>query len=191
MANSKKKDEDVGTETSEEKETEQPVDEAVADPEEAKSVHDDEDEDEDEDKKQYVTAGDLTATVAEIVKGIAEPVQALQTQISEMRVEMKKDLDGFRSELDALKQTEDARITEKAADTPAASLSAIIARTIVGNTDAKIDYHKDRELHQAGPDESEATHIMGAGFTGIPSIDAMIKEQRSGNRVTSAFNNGQ
>lgn len=198
MARSKKKAEDVVSEALEDEVAESVDEDAAEDQdvkaddedeeeEDDKAVHDDEDEDEDEDK-QYVTTADLTATVKEIVAGVAGPVQALQTQITEMR----KDVNDMRGELDTFKQTEDARVTEKATSTPAASLSAIIARTIVGNDKAQLDYNKDRDLRTAAPDESEAgAHVLGAGMTGIPSIDALIKEQRSGNRVSPAFTNGQ
>ena len=121
--------------------------------------------------------------MAEIVKGVAEPVQAMQNAIEEIR----SGLEETRKELSQLKTSEDARVTEKAQDTPAASLSAIIARTIVGNEQAKVDYQKDRKQYQSGPEEADSAESV----TGITSIDAMIKEQQGMRRTIVAQSNGQ
>lgn len=159
-------------------------DEEEEDEEKADFEEDDEEEEEDDEEKQFVTAKELEGVVAEIVKGIAGPVQALQSSIDGIR----SDLDATIKDLSDLKKGEDARVTEKAQDTPGASLSAIIARTIVGNEQARVDYQKDRKQHQAGPDETSDTI---ADQTGISSIDAMIKEQRGMRRTIMAQSNGQ
>ena len=175
-------DEAVAEETLDEVAEEAVEGEAATEDEEVKADSDsqeDEDEDEEEDK-QYVTAGDLKEIVGEIVKGVAEPVQSLQAELTKMRV----DLDALSEDLDSLKQTEDVRVTEKAQSTPAASLSAIIARTIVGQEGAQLDYNKERQLRNASPEETDS-NLSGDAITGIASIDSLIQKQRT-NRVRLA-----
>ena len=163
-------------------------DEEEEEEEEKKQEEDDEEEEEEEDEdKQYATLSDLEEVVKEVVKGVTEPFAEVITNIAELR----EDLNEMRKELDTLKQTEDIRVTEKVKETPAASLSAIIARTIEGQKGAQIDYDKERKLHQAGPEEAEHVMSPSAGMTGIAHIDALITKQRGRNRVVTARTNGQ
>jgi len=176
---------EVAEESVEELEATEPVEaeEKADQPVEDEEDDEEDDSEDDEEEKQYVTAKDLESIVSEIVKGVAEPVQLIQKEI----VKLREDLDKTRFELSELKSSEDSRVADKAMNTPAASLSAIIARTIVGQEGAQLDYNKERTLRQAGPEETE-TKLDGQ--TGIPSIDALIKEQRGQRRTIMAPMNG-
>lgn len=182
-------DEVVEESTVEEEATtsEETVTEVASEEKQDSKPSDDEEEDEEDTPpkgKEFVTSKDLENVVAEIVKGVAAPVQALKQEIDELR----KELEESRSEIASIRSSEDQRVTKKAADMPQASLSSVIARTIVGQESAQIDYNKERTLHQSGPSEA-VSELSGDGLTGIPSIDKLIKEQRSG--LQMAYTGGQ
>jgi hypothetical protein len=152
---------------------------------EDKQEDDDDEEEEDDDEKEFVTSKDLELVVSEIVKGVAEPVQQMQAELELIKAEQAE----IRKEIETMRTSEDGRVAEKVKDMPQASLASVIARSIVGQEGAQIDYNKERSLHQAGPDETE--HILGANQTGIPSIDALIKEQQAKRKVSVAYTGGQ
>lgn len=164
--------------------------ESEDDEEEEKKQEDEEemeDEEEDDAEKQYVTASDLEEVVQEVIKGVTEPFAEVNASLATMRDELNE----MRKELDTLKMNEDERVAEKVKETPAASLSAIIAQTIVGQDKAKLDYNKDRKLRKAEPEETEFTDI-GSDATGIPSIDELLRKQRGrGGVVRATYKNGQ
>ena len=176
-------EEEKKQEEEEEEEKKQEEDEEEDDDEEKQE----DDEEDDEEEKQYATLSDLEEVVKEVVKGVTEPFAVVNATLAEVQNELGE----MRKELDALKQTEDVRVAEKVKETPAASLSAIIARTIVGQDKTRLDYNKERQLHQAGPEETEHDGVYDASMTGISSIDALIQKQRGRNRVISAQTNGQ
>jgi hypothetical protein len=194
----KKESDSVAEDTLAEEEVEDTAVEEEATPEDVEDKQEDEDEEEDEEKqedeeeeeeeeKQYVTTSDLEEVVQEVIKGVTEPFAEVTASLAKMR----EQIDDIQKELDTLKMTEDERVTEKAKETPAASLSAIIARTIVGQEQAQVDYNKERKFHQAGPEETEFDSTNVAGLTGIASIDETIMKQRGRNRVQMATQNGQ
>ena len=170
----------------EEEEDEEKKQEEDDDEEEEKKQEEDEEDEEDDEEKQYATLADLEEVVKEVVKGVTEPFATVNESIATIREELVE----MRKELNALKQTDDVRVTQKAQETPVASLSAVIARTIVGQQDAELDYNAERKLRKAGPEETESDDF-GSGLTGISSIDELIRKQRGGNRVIAAQTNGQ
>jgi chromosome segregation ATPase len=205
MADStKKKKEDVVEEVDEETVVEDELatdseledkqeDEDDEEEEEKKQEEDEEDEEEeeeeeeeDDEEKQYATLSDLEEVVQEVIKGVTEPFAAINASVAEIREE----LGAIRKELDSLKMTEDERVTEKVKETPAASLSSIIARTIVGQEKAQLDDSEGNVLRKAGPKETEHD-LSEAGMTGINSIDELIQKQRGRSRVLTARTNGQ
>ena len=174
-------------EDDEEKQEEDDDEEEKKQEEDEEEEKQEEEEEEEDEEKQYATLSDLEEVVKEVVKGVTEPFAEVNTSLAELREELKD----MRKELDTLKLSEDIRVTEKVKETPAASLSAVIARTIEGQKSAQIDYDKERKLHQAGPEENENDFSPSSGMTGISSIDSLISKQRGRNRVVTARTNGQ
>lgn len=151
-----------------------------------KPEEDEEDEEKKKKKEEFVTSEALKDVIQEIVDGVAQPVQALRSELEALR----KELTDTKAEIDRLKMTEDQRVAQKAAESPQASLSAMIARSIAGQDKARIDYNKERSFATSGPEETEST-VDASNLTGIPSVDKMIKEQRKSRGVIPAQMNGQ
>jgi hypothetical protein len=152
-----------------------PVEEVDATGEEVKQDGDKEDEPEEEEEKDFITRSemeDLVKSIATGQKAFNDNINALNETLIQIGAEVKQ-----------LKEADETKIAEKAATTPQASLSALFgsyATSAIGSDEAKVDYHKERGLHQAGPEESEADV---PGTVGIPIVDGFIKEQRTGERA--------
>ena len=91
--------------------------------------------------------------------------------------------DRLEVEVKQLTESDETKIAEKAATTPLASLASMFKSDVastIGSDETRLDYNKDRQLHQAGPEETKADE---PGTVGIPLVDGFIKEQRTGNRA--------
>ncbi len=135
---------------------------------------DDEEEEDDEDEKEasFITRSELQDVVQQIADGVAQGSKELRKEISAL-VKSQKEL---QKSVSHVLKSDKEKIAEKAKDTPAASLSEMFAQTIVGNPEARLDYHKDRKDRMSGPEETPADQVIA--HTGIPSIDKLIKEQQ-------------
>lgn len=147
----------------------------------------DEEEDEDEDdeeKKDAVVAetGDEAVTmkalreeiVPEIAKGIAEALHPYQQALAKAESTMAE----LAERLDAVEQSENTRLAEKAAETPIASISAMIGQSVASSEKARLDYKDgdDRELWKAGPEQTKEEVVGGLG---LPGLDAQIAGSRT------------
>jgi len=130
-------------------------------------------EEEEEEEKEFITRQEMESLVKDMavaIKDVSDHLGAITEQLTQLGAEVKE-----------LKESDEIKIAEKAASTPQASLSALFASyatSAIGSDAAEVSYHKERKLHQAGPEEAED----GPGSTGIPIVDGFIKDQRSGNR---------
>ena len=127
-------------------------------------------EEEDEEEKDYVTKKEVVELIEEIgqtMKSVNDAITSFSERFDRIEVEVKQ-----------LKETDEAKIADKAATTPRMSLAALFTNEVtstVGKKATRLDYHRDRTLHQAGPEETKG---LEAGGLGIPTIDGLIKEQR-------------
>ena len=61
---------------------------------------------------------------------------------------------GLTKEINSLKESEEARIAEKAANIPRASLAELISQRVIGSKEAQVDGRS--ELAKNGPEETKA-----------------------------------
>ena len=106
---------------------------------------------------------DLRVEVAEALKSLALSVSVLT-----------EGLTSIRTDLDALKATDELKIAEKAADTPRLSLAELVKMTVIGDDSARIDGRKS--LAQDGP--KETAPISTARFQ-VPFINEMVQNGKS------------
>lgn len=103
---------------------------------------------------EYVTRSDLDALRNEVAEAIGEIVTGTQTI-----GESVKSLTALVKELQA---DDRSKIAKAAADTPPASLSALIAKSVVGNDAAQVDGRTS--LAKDGPKETEEQKPQGLFF---------------------------
>ena len=139
---------------------------------------DDEEEDEEDEKpekKGYVTHDELVnQVIPEIVKGVTDAIAGMSAKFD-------GELASLKDEVSGIKNVSEEQVEETLKQTPFAGISGLFAQSIVGNSKTKVDYNKERDLHQAGPEEVADTERL----TGITHIDNAIKEQTGNNRVVS------
>lgn len=121
----------------------------------------------------------------EIVLGVKEPFDILLKQVQEMNTHIL----ALAERVDSIEKEEGERLAQKAAETPIASLGAQIARSVIGQSMAQLDYNKDRELHTSGPDE-QTKGVDDIEPLGIGYLDEQRANQRNKRRVIpgSVFN---
>ena len=143
-----------------------------------------EEEEEEEEEKQFVTKKEMVELISEIgntMKEVKEFVSGMGEKLDQLGVEVKQ-----------LKESDETKIAEKAATTPQISLAAMFSSAVstVGSDATRLDYNKDRQLHQAGPEETKGDE---SGGLGIATIDGFIKEQRKNRSfvLPGQPNNGQ
>lgn len=119
----------------------------------------------------------------EIVAGVKEPFDLLLKQVQEMN----QTVSSLIERVDSLEKDEGGKLARKAADTPAASLGTLIARSVIGNPGAQLDYEKERELYRS-PDETK--EVDDVEPLGIGYLDEQRRQQRGKKRVIpgSMFN---
>ena len=142
------------------------------DEEEKAAPDDEEEEDEEEKEASFITRSELQDVVQQIADGVAQGSKELRKEITAL---VKSQAELQKSVAHVLK-SDNQKIAEKAKETPAASLSEMFAQTIVGNPEARLDYHKDRKDRMSGPEETPVEQVIA--HTGIPSIDKLIKAQQ-------------
>lgn len=119
----------------------------------------------------------------EIVLGVKQPFDLLLKEVQTMNTAVA----GLITRVENLEKDEGEKLAKKAADTPQASLGTLIARSVIGNPAAQVDYGKERELY-GGPDENKGVDDVEP--LGIGYLDEMRSQQRGKKRVIpgSAFN---
>ena len=105
----------------------------------------------------------LRDEVAEALKSLALSVSALTEGFTSMK-----------TDLEALKTTDEQKIVEKTADTPRLSLAELVKMTVIGDDSARIDGRKS--LAQDGP--REAAPVSTARFQ-VPFINEMVENGKS------------
>lgn len=99
---------------------------------------------------------------------VAEALNAVATPIVQALEGLSARLDALTKDLAALKETDEAKIAEKAELTPAASLMDLINLRAVGSDAARIDGRTS--LAKSAPAETEPPTPR---VTGIPFLDAL------------------
>ena len=88
-------------------------------------------------------------------------------------------LESLKEQMAAFSKSEDARVAEQLAATPAASLAGLLRGAMgaraVGNKEARIDGRGS--LAKSGPAETEAPDNVQP-FTGVPFINAILTTAR-------------
>jgi hypothetical protein len=148
------------------------------------SGDEDEEEEEEEEKQVYVTQEELVnQVIPEIVKGVGELVEKLSDKFEAELAELKERVEKTNT-------LSEEQVKEVVEQTPFAGISALFTKSVVGQDEARVDYNKDRKLHQDGPEETEDEV---KAITGIPGLDEQIMGSRNSKRVVSGpmFLNGQ
>jgi len=109
--------------------------------------------------------------VADAMKAMVEVLRGEIKETTETVVaEITEALKPLVAEVKSLKEADDVKVAEKAAETPAASLSSLL-QSVIGS---KATFVKaDSELAKSGPEE---TASLADAITGIPFVDAFIGE---------------
>jgi hypothetical protein len=108
-------------------------------------------------------AGAMKAIVEVLRDEIKEVTEATVTEITEA-------LKPLVAEVKSLKEADEVKVAQKAAETPAASLSSLL-QSVIGSKATFVD--ADSQLAKSGPKETAAPTDA---VTGIPFVDAFIGE---------------
>lgn len=172
------------------------VETTEAETEEEAAVESEADESEDEETEEVDSTGmsmdpdftvptDFKAFAEEMVNGLKEVMTEFQASQDTRFQEMQKQLDEQRAELAKLKEGENERIAQKAAETPIASMAGWLATevgSVIGKEDARIHGNKERELYNKTKASDEADDEV-KDIPGVPpSIAKMITRQRGRGR---------
>jgi hypothetical protein len=117
-----------------------------------------------------------TPTVQEIANAVSGVLNERLTAIDQRFDATEKVLAQLQGEIKALKETDEAKITKAAAQTPAASLSAMLAqsvRSVIGVSETVVDGRK--ELAKSKPAET-ASPANRSDNIGVMIVDQIIKE---------------
>lgn len=110
-----------------------------------------------------MTRQEVAEAMGQIVSVFTEQMQALSDSMTALATEVKE-----------LKRADADRIAEKAADTPPASLQALIAQRIIGNDAARVDGRST--LAKDKPTEAPAAATNGP--TPFSFINALVEQSR-------------
>lgn len=106
-----------------------------------------------------------------------EVAEAFGSVLSEMKNQigiLAETVGSLAKEITALKESDDAKITKAVSGVPAASLTALLTRSIVGSSRAEVGI-QDKQLSDSKPAENLSAEKDGDGLgTGIPFIDRML-----------------
>ena len=108
----------------------------------------------------YVTANEVAEVLASMLKPLTDAVNGIQASLGAVQAEVK-----------ALKESDESKVTAKAAGTPRASLAELIAMNIVGTKETQLDGRT--ALAKAGPRNAAEPEI-----TGVPLIDGLIRRSQ-------------
>ena len=108
----------------------------------------------------YVTANEVAEVLASMLKPLTDAVNGIQASLGTVHAEVK-----------ALKESDESKVTAKAAGTPRASLAELIAMNIVGTKETQLDGRT--ALAKAGPRNAAEPEI-----TGVPLIDGLIRRSQ-------------
>jgi len=160
-------------------------------------VADDEDEEEEDAKKappkkketdepEFVTMAQISEMLKELTDGITT---ALST-VGENQKALDARLDVVSTELKEFREEEDRQI-KQVQQTPWAGLGGIIARSVIGNEEARVD-GRTKEA-KSGPEETPVGSIgaQNSPVQGIPSVRDSIARQRGMGRTVMPVFNGQ
>lgn len=111
---------------------------------------------------------EFTEAVGEGFKAVIESYKAENTEIATALTALANAVKGIQEEIQALSRTDEEKIAEKAADTPAASLREIVGRAI-GDPSTRVDGRKT--YAKDGPKQAQP---VIDGQTGIPLIDTYV-----------------
>ena len=164
---------DEATETSVEEDA---VAEVVEEVKQEDEEEEDEESEDDEEEKEYVTRKEME----EFINAVAEKVGGPINELKHILAEHTERLDQLGADVKQVKQTDETKIAEKAATTPQLSMAAMFMSSFesaIGSDEARLDYNKDRQLYNAGPEETDEEVPGGLG---VSLIDGFLKEQRSG-----------
>jgi hypothetical protein len=103
-------------------------------------------------------------------------------------LQLQKQLDEQTAEIAQLKEADSARIAEKAADTPVASMSGWMAArlgSVIGTEGARLNGAEERGLYNKSKQGEEDTPA-GVGVAAPPTIAGFINRQRSGKTLIVA-----
>jgi len=98
------------------------------------------------DTEEYITRADFDAFRTEVADAMAEVVSGTQT--------IGESVKSLSDVVTALQADDSEKIAQKAADTPPASLGALIAQSVIGKQGAQVDGRTS--IAKDGPKESEA-----------------------------------
>ena len=101
---------------------------------------------------------------------VADAMSQIVTVFTQQMATLTESLTALTAEVKELRRTDADRIAEKAADTPPASLQALIAQRIIGHPDARVN--KGATLAKDKPDETPAA---AAGPTPYSFINALVQ----------------
>lgn len=118
------------------------------------------------------------ATPTPSAKEIADAVSAVLndrlTAINEKFTTIETALSTMQGEIKALKETDEAKVTKAVAHTPAASLSAMLMQSVIGNTATAQDGRE--ALAKSKPAEAPVPDDMPHGNLGVFTVSTIIKE---------------
>jgi len=125
----------------------------------------------------------------EIQKGMREIVTALRGEIAQVREEVA----ALQTQVKEAETARQNQIQEAIAQTPMASFGDWMAKSVVGNPAARVDYNEQRKLYTAGPRfskedqeafDDERARQGNPAFSGAPSIIQNLVSKQHGNRTT-------
>ena len=108
----------------------------------------------------YVTANEVAEVLASMLKPLTDAVNGIQVSLGAVQAEVK-----------ALKESDESKVTAKAAGTPRASLAELISMNLIGTKEAQLDGRT--ALGKAAPRSAAEPEI-----TGVPLIDGLIRRSQ-------------
>ena len=176
---------DNGSDEEDEEDEEEKAHEDEEDDEDKKASSADDDDDDDEEETGMSSTGfDLTeaneemaALALEIADGIAEPMKEIKEAMATLITEFKT----IKEDVKELQKSDGQKLAQKEADTPAASIAALVNSRLssaIGSDEANMDRRtKESKL---GPKETEAEPERRLG---IRRLDEILQRQQGGTRV--------
>ena len=113
-----------------------------------------------------------TPTAQEIAEAVSGVLNERLTAIDQRFATIETAIAKTQEEMKALKETDETKITKAVAQTPIASLSAMIARSVIGNYDTVVDGRSS--LAKSKPTETEAP--ADRPNIGVWVVDQIMKE---------------
>jgi hypothetical protein len=113
-------------------------------------------------------------TVQEIADAVSAVINERLTAIDHRFDTMEATVATLQGDVKSLKETDEAKITKAAAQTPIASLSALLARSVIGNSETLVDGRT--ALAKSKPEETQVPPAAGATNIGYFVVDQIMKE---------------